>query len=510
MKKLLKKEYLLIVFIFIAIFSTILINPLGNLDEIWNYNVAKNIADGKIPYKEISTITTPLLPFLNSIFLKLITNELIIMRILAGILGTAILYMIFKIVKLLTKEINISMIITIGIGLLFREIYCIDYNYMVLFFSLSILYIELKKETEKTKNKSFWIGILAGLAICTKQSIGAIIAIAVVVAPFIEKCNLKEFGKRILGISIPCILLLAYLLITNSVKDFMNYAVQGISTFNNYIPYKKLFDNESIEVVILAKIIPITVSITILTSIITKIISIKKPEMPIEVEEKFKNIQKLTLYSLPMLVVIYPISDKIHFLIGVTIAIITITYCIFILAQIWYRKISCKQKKFHYKTITLIIWITMVAIIGIKCVENLQYYINNYTNGKINKTITHYRNIEISENLKTRIIEIDKYIQQKEEQGIKVYILDAESAVYTIPLDKYTKDYDMFLKGNIGKDGEEGQIEKINNEADENTIYLIKKEDYILNWQTPLKVINYVKENFKNIGEIEIYDAYMQ
>jgi len=29
-----------------------------------------------------------------------------------------------------------------------------------------------------------------------------------------------------------------------------------------------------------------------------------------------------------------------------------------------------------------------------------------------------------------------------------------------IPIDKYNKDYDMFLKGNIGKDGEQGQIEK--------------------------------------------------
>ena len=77
-KKYIKKEYILCIFLFIAIFSTIIIKPLGDLDEIWNYNVARNMTIGKIPYKEISTITTPLLPAINSIFLKVLGNNLII------------------------------------------------------------------------------------------------------------------------------------------------------------------------------------------------------------------------------------------------------------------------------------------------------------------------------------------------------------------------------------------------------------------------------------------------
>ena len=76
-----------------------------------------------------------------------------------------------------------------------------------------------------------------------------------------------------------------------------------------------------------------------------------------------------------------------------------------------------------------------------------------------------------------------------------------------IPINKYNKDYDMFLKGNIGKDGEEGQIEKIK-QKDENTIYLIKRKGLNLNWQTPLKVIEYVRENLKLTGEISIYEIY--
>ena len=35
-----KKEFLLIAFVFIAVFSMIIIKPISNLDEIWNYNTA--------------------------------------------------------------------------------------------------------------------------------------------------------------------------------------------------------------------------------------------------------------------------------------------------------------------------------------------------------------------------------------------------------------------------------------------------------------------------------------
>ena len=36
-----------------------------------------------------------------------------------------------------------------------------------------------------------------------------------------------------------------------------------------------------------------------------------------------------------------------------------------------------------------------------------------------------------------------------------VKILDASAALYMIPIDKYNKNYDLLLKGNLGKDGEE-------------------------------------------------------
>lgn len=139
-----KKDILIIIFIFMVIFSIIIIKPIGDLDEIWNYNTARAISEGLVPYKDISMITTPFLPMVTAIFLKIIANELIVSRILASVLWTGILFTTYKIFEKLIKEENICLIITTLIGILCRDIYCIDYNIVILFIALVILYKELK------------------------------------------------------------------------------------------------------------------------------------------------------------------------------------------------------------------------------------------------------------------------------------------------------------------------------------------------------------------------------
>lgn len=159
MEKVKKKDVLLIIFIFIAIFSIIIIRPIEDLDELWNYNTARAVAEGLTPYKDISMITTPLLPMITSIFLKL-ANEVIVSRILATIMWTGILFAIYKIFRTLIKEENISLISTSLIGILCREIYSIDYNVTVLLIALIILYQEIKhieKVTEYNKKYDFTI-----------------------------------------------------------------------------------------------------------------------------------------------------------------------------------------------------------------------------------------------------------------------------------------------------------------------------------------------------------------
>lgn len=571
MKKFFKKEYIFIIFVFAFVLSTILLNPLGDLDEIWNYNVARNIAKGLIPYKDISTITTPFLPMLNSLFLKFFADELIVMRVLASALITAIVYTIYKILKKVTGESNISIIVAFMFLLLLRKNYCIDYNYMTLFLAFLLAYLELRNnssirrnkdetrlENNKTKNNKKEIdkkvivheilqGVLAGLAVCTKQSVGFFIAIATLIFPVTQRSTLKKMGLRISGMAIPGILLIIYFTVTGAWSEFFSYAVNGISTFSNTIPYKMLYkENNIIEV--LARTLPVVIVFIIIITIIFLIKNYKRIKVDSEdVKEKDedvdelskkattnyfnkykfqKNIIILTIYSLPMLIMIYPIADKIHFLIGSLMVWVEFTYIVLyffktILSKI-VDKIINKTKtnklneleieneetrvksvvRYIYKSMTIIICIVFVDVIVSGICQNVMLY----NKEDINKEISHYKGIEVPNNLKERIAAIEEFTNRMKKENKKVYILDAEAAVYNIPLDVYIKNYDMFLKGNIGKYGEDGIIEQIKNDED-NIVYLIKQEGHALNWQTPTKVIEYVKNNMKELEKVDIFVA---
>lgn len=494
--KLKKKNIILLIFIFFIILSIIIIKPINDLDEIWNYNTARAISEGLIPYKDISMITTPLLPMITAIFLNL-CNELIISRILAALVWTGILFTIQKILKKLIKEENISFILTALIGLLCRNIYCIDYNIMVLFLALIILFIELQN-----KKMDFIIGILAGLAIITKQSIGVTLSFIVIgykILLISNKEQIKDCFKtiiiRIIGVSIPCILIMLYIIITGGLNDFINYAILGISTFSNKIAYRGLLENENLEIRLLALLVPISIILMAIYLIVSK--ARKKDN------EKINTILTLFIYSLSIIIVMYPISDEIHFLIGSIISIIGLFFMMVLLGKTIYQRVNYKNKEKTYKIISLSVWILLFACILTTGLYNWYKYFCQ----EKNKEIKHFKNIKIEEYLQERINEIDEFILKQENNGKKVYILDAEAAIYMIPIKHYNKDYDMFLKGNIGKDSEQGQIEKIK-KRDKNSIYLIKKNDLSLNWQTPLAVINYIRENLEILGQINIYEIY--
>ena len=317
---------------------------------------------------------------------------------------------------------------------------------------------------------------------------------------FVEnKEKFKEYIKiaitRIIGILIPVTILFIYLIITGAMQEFINYAVLGISTFSNKISYLGLLVNDKIEIRILSILVPISIILMAITLIISKIL--KKEN------ENIQKILTILIYSLSIIIVMYPISDEIHFLIGILISIIGLIYMAILLGKKIYNKINYSKKYKLYKIATLIIWILLFSITLTKSIDNIYKYLKTDKNTEIK----HYSNIKIDESLKQRINNIDKYILEKEQEGKKVYILDAEAAIYMIPLDKYNKDYDMFLKGNIGKDGEEGKIQKIK-QKNENTLYLIRNKNLRTNWQTPLNVIEYIRENLKKVEEIEIYEVY--
>lgn len=269
----------------------------------------------------------------------------------------------------------------------------------------------------------------------------------------------------------------------------------GISTFTNSIPYSSLFENDKLEIKILAVLIPIFLIINLIVIITRKILNKEN-----EISERILTI---FIYSFSIIILMYPITDEIHFLIASLISIINVIYIIGLSGKKIYNKINYNQKYKTYQITSLMFWMIFFTTILIVSVNNLYEYIKL----EKNQEIQHYKNIYIPEYLESRINQINEYIENEEKKGNKVYILDAEAAIYMIPINKYNKNYDMFLKGNLGKDGEEKIIEQIRNKK-ENEIILILNRNIPYNWQTPTNIINIIREELEQIEGVSIYEAY--
>ena len=64
----------------------------------------------------------------------------------------------------------------------------------------------------------------------------------------------------------------------------------------------------------------------------------------------------------------------------------------------------------------------------------------------------------------------------------------------------------MFLIGNLGGKGSNGIIEDL--QSKENAKLLLLSNEHNLNWQTPLDIIKYVKQNYNKIEKIGSFDVY--
>ena len=469
-------------FIFLFCASNIFAKPICDLDEIWNYNFARNIANGLIPYNDFNMIQTPLLPFICAFFLKVIGNKLITMRVLAVIIQTLIFYLGYELIKKYGKDNKLSILVICGIMLLSKDVIAIDYNYATLLVTLIILIIELKHLNNEDYFKfefkyDFLLGILVGLTVLLKQTTGLVLAVAFIGYKLFEVRNKSDFVKylkkaliRLVGVIIPVIIFIIYLLITKSFESFMSYCILGIRDFNNVIKYKGLLEIKYIK------------ELSILVPIILGCLFV------FQFAKKDKIFNILFAYSLASFAVAFPISDEIHFLIGAYISLISGSFFV-----IRFLNESIEGEKTKKIKFILVSFITafVVLYVGYKsCIK----IINEYIVVPKEKELAFFEGIPENTGLKERILEIDEFIVQQENQGNKVYVLDAEAAIYFIPLNKYNKDYDMFLKGNLGKNGESGIIERINSEK--NAIYLIKKEGY--NWQTPLNVREFIMNKIED------------
>ena len=480
--------------------------PATDLDEVWNYNTANAFAMGLIPYKQVSMITTPLLPMINSIFLKVVFNGIMTYRVLMGIVFALIVLFIYLIIKELSSKKLLSYICAFFIGTLLIKKFLLDYNYLFLLISLVIAFLEIrdiKKNENFNFNHNLCVGLLTGLAFLTKQTIGLLLIIVVIFEVFIymKKTGfdlkitkfIKLIGVRIFGMMVPITMFLIYLGVNGAFNDFVNYAIKGVKEFSNSIPYYRLLNSTDYKIAIISRLF-IIVYIPLFITFILESIKNKK------LKDELINIYVLAFCSIPVIAIIYPISDDFHLMVASVYVLIIIAY-LFILVL---KKIDGFIKiDIFYKKLLLIGILFIIILISFK---NLIIERNINVKENILVPFKHYEGIYVPKYLSNRISDVTDKVRLYSNSGRESIIIDAEAAIYDIVLNRYKKNYDMLLIGNIGEHG----VEKIINEIKDshNVYYFVKNSQYALNWQLPEDIVDYIRNNLKYHETVSVFDVY--
>lgn len=183
-----RRKYLIglltLITVFICSVLLIINQPVNNLDELWNYNFARCMYNGMLPYKDFSMITTPLSSVLLQICMIIFGDGLLVYRwcgIVLFLFLALAMYMFFN--RYLPNMYIISSCLTMMILLLLLPNYRFDYNYLNLLMIIFILYFNCFFNF--TWEISCVIGLLSGLTVCIKQTTGICIIIINIISTII-------------------------------------------------------------------------------------------------------------------------------------------------------------------------------------------------------------------------------------------------------------------------------------------------------------------------------------
>lgn len=418
-----KKDILILIIIFIYVGILVSFSNADN-DLIWNYGFSYNIASNLIVYKDFNMVITPLYPFICGLVMNLLGNNFFIFNLTNIVLLSSMYYYIYK---KYPKSYIPSMVL---ISFILRP----SYNFLIMFLLLILLNLE--------EDKDFLTGFVLGLIFLTKQSF-----IILCIPSIIYIREPKKILKRIGGFLIPCILIGLYLIINNSLYEFINYTVLGLFSFGT----KNSFFNLG------------TVFILALIGFLTFYYS------------KYKDIK--VLYLICYQVMAYPIFNAMHILFSV------IPVFVYFLD----RLVNSKKKENDFSYLKYLNYMALVLLMCPVLSLFLQYHFKDLSKGI---GALEYKDIDSKYLVNAQVI--DKEIDNLD----KTYFVMYDAYVYKLFLNKKINSYDLLLNGNMGYKGEDSVINYFDS-LDSNTYFLLNL-DYE-GGQLSKKIDSYIRNNYKKV-----------
>lgn len=432
------RKYFKYVFIFVMTLLFLNFIPF-DLDEIWNYGFMHSIYSGLVPYKDFNMVITPFFPMLFSLPFFIFGSNLLVVNICQSLLIT---FVYFLLEKMFGKVANIFLIL-----LFFNyDMLYASYNFFIFFLFLVLIFMEKKKCND------YLIGIIIGLCVLTKQSVGG--ALALVSVYYLFK-DYKKFFKRVAGAFIPVVIFLIYIFIVDCYKEFFDLCIAGLFDFGkeNYV----------------GNIFIILCYLLCLGVVIYKIIKDKR------------NINNY--YVLALSIMVIPMFDYFHlkfFVLGVLILFI--------------EKISLKRLN-----LDLLLYGCMLGITFINFSSSVKFPITYPNNVKHFE----YRYISNKHLEETKVVS-EKLTSYKDREVIYLF---EQSYYYKILNDLPITYFDLINTGNWGYDGSSKLLDALKDK--DNCVFVINKISFEGTRQSDKTALNYVLLNGKKIDEIYDFEFYI-
>lgn len=432
-------KYLLLFCLFLISF---LFLPGMATDEIWSYGFAYNIANGLIPYRDFNMIVPPVFAIIFSFFL-IFSKGIIMFHIGQAFMMTFLSYLLEKLLK--EKSWFAILLLLITTPMIYNMP---SYNTLCFLWMIILVFLE------KNDKNDWGIGIILGLSLLTKQTIGLMLVITSI---YLVKNNQTKLRKRLLGLFLPLLIFILYTIFTDCFFEFVDQCILGMFDFCNNITigfhlYKPLG----------------------LIALFCLFIYYYKNKMTTE-----------WYYALAFFSICFPLMEQSHVLLGLfsllVIALATTTWTI--------------QKQLKHALIIMIVTIPLLTCY--LTIKKDPVYPNTIPNLEYRYLDKTYRN-----NLKT----LSTYA--KKTQADEIIILQCSAYLFKLTNHLPINKLDLINVGNWGREGSKKIIKELKKKAKDNTLILLNPNELKLDTQLDKEVIKYVMKYGKKVDKVLSFDVY--
>ena len=411
-------------------------------DQIYNYGFSYAMSRGEILYKDFNLLIPPvgpivyLLPFLFG-------TSFIVFNAYQAILICVLFHFLFKLFDNKAWFFLIAFVFPIPIPYITALFQ--GYNFLLILELVILLWLE------KEKKNDYLIGVILGLCVFTKQTVG--VAFCLVSIFYLFK-DYKKVVRRFLGFLIPCFVFLFYFLITGTLYSFFDMCLFGMFDFTsgNSGVYK------------------------IISDFYFWVFLLQFGYLIFRIIKNHRDIRNY--YILAFSLVSIPLFDYNH------VAYFSFVFLFLFIDAFNFRRKSIRFNICLFSCLFSVVW----------C-----YFVNGKTFPNLVK-LDNFGYIVMYDNNYKEIKMLVDYFDKHDN----TIILSENSYVVKVAADRDIDYFDLLNKGNHGYNGTEKVIKKFDEYDD--TFIILNIEAYNkfnLRQQINKEVMKYVMDNYEKVGELD-------